>query len=184
MQLTDYSQPTPLVAKTLSALKPGRVLDIGSYEGRNALYLARLGWEVVAIDTDKTVLDTLQKIADAESLNVSTVVADVREYTPDKPFDVVLCLMVLHFLPEKDIAPTIARMQGYTRAGGINIVTAFTADNPIGTRPYLFPANSLRDFYKAWNIRECEKAYSSWVVPKGKTEPERYTVARLVAINS
>jgi tellurite methyltransferase len=179
MQFTDYSQPTPLVKDILTSVTPGRALDVGSYAGRNALYLARLGWEVTAIDTDMAVLDTAQ----AAATKIVTLQADVRSYQPKGQFDAVLCLMVLHFLPEHDIIPTITKMQEWTKPGGVHIVTAFTDSNPTGTRPYLFPSGRLEELYKSWHVVSYEEAYSSWIIPEGKTEPERYMVARLVAKN-
>lgn len=181
MQLTDYLQPTPLVKQVLSDRKPGKVLDIGSHEGRNALYLARLGWEVLAIDTDAAALAILQEAAQAEDLQISTVASDVRTYELEIAFDAVLSLMVFHFLPKEDITPTIQKVQEWTRPGGINLVTVFTDDNPAGTRPYLFPANALHHYYNNWNIKDYEETYSSWIIPEGKTEPERYSVARIAA---
>jgi len=181
IQLTDYTQPTPLVKDTLANISPGNALDIGSYAGRNALYLAHLGWDVTAIDTDATALDTLQATAAREKLNITTQQADVRKYHPKKQFDTIMCLMVLHFLLEHDVAPTIAKMQEWTKPQGIHIVTAFTDGNPPSTRPYLFPAGKLKELYENWHIISYEETYSSWIIPDGKTEPERYMVARLVA---
>ena len=114
-------------------------------------------------------------------MNIITKLADVREYNPDAPFDVVLSLMVLHFLSEQDFPTAIQRMQNWTKPGGTNIVTSFTNDNPIGTRTYLFEPNGLRDFYSDWKIAEYEESWSSYVLPPGKTVPERYMAARLVA---
>lgn len=181
MQLTDYNQPTPLVSQTLAHRKPGHVLDIGAYAGRNALYLARLGWEVTAIDTDKEVLAHLQAIADQEGLTVHTIVIDVCDYIPTTHFDAILALMILHFLPDYEIDPVIEKMQQWTNEGGINIVTAFTAENPVGTRPYLFPVDGLKESYGDWSMKQYEESCTSWVVPDGKVNPERYMAARLVA---
>ncbi|HSW81308.1 MAG TPA: methyltransferase domain-containing protein [Candidatus Saccharimonas sp.] len=180
-QFTDYTQPTPLVKNALANIPPGRALDIGSYAGRNALYLVHLGWEVTAIDTDAIALNTLQATAARGNLKITTRQADVRNYQPKDQFDAILCLMVLHFLPEQDIAPTIAKMQEWTKPQGTNIVTAFTDGNLPGTRPYLFPSGRLKELYKSWHITSYEETYSSWIIPEGKTEPERYMVARLVA---
>lgn len=181
VKLTDYSQPTPLVSQALSDVSPGRALDIGTYEGRNALYLARLGWEVVAIDNDQAPLDVLTEVAKDEGLNITTILTDVRGYKPTGSFDAILSLMVLHFLPEADIAQSISDMQDWTNPGGYNIITAFTADNPPALRPYLFPTDSLRIAYKGWRIESYEEAFTSWIIPEGKTEPERYMAARIVA---
>src|SRR5438876_11941422 len=108
-------QPTPLVKTALAGIKPGQVLNVGSFTGRNALYLARLGWEVTAIDTDAAVLKTLRETAASEHLPIIIQQADVRTYQPERQFDAILCLMVLHFLPEKDIMSTITNMQSWTK---------------------------------------------------------------------
>lgn len=181
MKLTDYSQPSPLVAKALAGTQPGKVLDVGSFEGRNALYLARLGWDVTAIDTDFDALETLRNIADAEGLSVTTVEVDIRYYETEMAFDAVLSLMVLHFLPDNDITPTINKMKKLTATGGLNVISAFTDANPKGTRLYLFPSGALKGHYTDWNIFDYEETYSSWIVPEGKTEPERYMSARIIA---
>jgi len=169
------------VSQVLSEVSPGRALDIGACEGRNALYLARIGWEVVAIDNNQAPLDALAKVAKDEGLNITTKLTDVREYKPTGSFDTVLSLMVLHFLPEADIAQSIRDMQNWTNPGGYNIITAFTADNPPALRPYLFPPDSLRITYEGWQIESYEETFTSWVIPNEKIEPERYIAARLVA---
>jgi hypothetical protein len=42
--------PNRFVEKELADLPPGRVLDLASGEGRNALWLAALGWQATAVD--------------------------------------------------------------------------------------------------------------------------------------
>jgi tellurite methyltransferase len=181
MQLTDYTKPTPIVSQYLGQVPAGQALDIGSFEGRNALYLARLGWSVIAIDTDEQALKVLQKVADNEGLHIVTKVIDVRDYQPTESFDAILSLMTLHFLPEEAINSTMAKMQSWTKQGGYNIVTVFTEENPSSTRPYLFPKGSLRRAYDDWNIISYKETHTSWIIPEGVTEPERYMAARLVA---
>ncbi|HNX50563.1 MAG TPA: hypothetical protein PKL08_10385, partial [Thermoanaerobaculaceae bacterium] len=45
------SDPSVLVRRALPFLPPpGRCLDLGGGEGRNAVFLARLGWAVVIAD--------------------------------------------------------------------------------------------------------------------------------------
>jgi tellurite methyltransferase len=182
--LTDYSRPTPLVVTALSEIAPGRALDTGSGEGRNSLYLARLGWEVVALDTDQQALGTLRATAKHEGLSITTEVADIRTFESEPGFDAVLSLMVLHFLPAADIAPAVARMQGWTKPGGLNVISAFTSDNPVGTRPYLFDPTGLRTFYADWETSVDEEAWTSYVLPPGQTEPVRYMAARLISRRS
>lgn len=175
------TKPARIVVDALAGVAPGRVLDIGAASGRTALYLARQGWEVTALDTDPAMVAALQDAASAESLPVTVLLQDVRKYMPESSFDVLLCLMVLHFLPEADIAPTIAKLQQWTKPGGVNIVSGFTTDNRADARPYLFPPDSLREYYRGWEIKHYEEEYTGWVMPEGKSEAERYMAGRLVA---
>ncbi|MGD1069841.1 MAG: methyltransferase domain-containing protein [Bryobacteraceae bacterium] len=53
----EYSQedfhrekPDAFLVETASALRPGKALDLGMGEGRNAIYLAQHGWDVTGLD--------------------------------------------------------------------------------------------------------------------------------------
>lgn len=52
-QATDLvwgSDPNRFVAAEFDTLPPGRALDLGAGEGRNAIWLASRGWQVTAVD--------------------------------------------------------------------------------------------------------------------------------------
>jgi len=56
----------------------GAVLDLGAGTGRVALYLARRGRTVVAVDNDPALVAELERRAAAEAVDVATVHADAR----------------------------------------------------------------------------------------------------------
>ena len=43
-------EPNPQLVAEIAGLAPGRALDVGCGEGADAIWLARRGWEVVAVD--------------------------------------------------------------------------------------------------------------------------------------
>lgn len=43
-------EPNRFVAEEFTGAPPGRALDLGAGEGRNAIWLASLGWQVTAVD--------------------------------------------------------------------------------------------------------------------------------------
>lgn len=49
--------PNRFVADRLADLPPGRAVDVAAGEGRNSIWLAERGWEVVAVDFSLTGLD-------------------------------------------------------------------------------------------------------------------------------
>jgi SAM-dependent methyltransferase len=84
------AEPHPLVAELAGPLPPGRALDLAAGEGRHALWLARRGWHVTAVDFSEVGLDKGRQAAEADGLAVEWVVADVRSYRPATAFDLVL----------------------------------------------------------------------------------------------
>lgn len=74
--------PSAFLVECLPTLEtdgdPPRGVDIACGIGRNALYLARLGWEVDAIDVSDVALQKLVAAAAEESLAINCVAADLE----------------------------------------------------------------------------------------------------------
>jgi SAM-dependent methyltransferase len=60
-----------------SALAPGRALDVGCGTGTQAVYLARLGWQVTGVDAVERALAQARRRADASEVSVRWVAGDV-----------------------------------------------------------------------------------------------------------
>lgn len=75
-----------------------RVLDVGCGQGRDALFIARAGHNVVGVDLSENGIDALYASAMRENLNIQGIVADIETFTPDGEFDVVLIHRTLHML--------------------------------------------------------------------------------------
>jgi SAM-dependent methyltransferase len=58
---------------------PGRALDIGCGSGRDAVYLAKRGWRVTAVDLVDAALAAGRQRADAEGVDVEWVKGDVGQ---------------------------------------------------------------------------------------------------------
>ena len=67
----------------LADLPPGRALDLGAGEGRNAVWLATRGWKVTAAYFSAVGLDKGRRLADARGVAVDWVRADVLGYQPE-----------------------------------------------------------------------------------------------------
>lgn len=96
--------PTPnrfLVAE-VAELPPGRALDLACGEGRNALWLARLGWRVTAVDFSEVAIAKARERARQERLDVDLVCADLVAYEPEREvYDLVLVLYLHVPAPER-----------------------------------------------------------------------------------
>jgi len=74
----------------------GRALDVACGDGRNAAYLARLGYDVEAIDASDVAIDALRAAARERGLRVTARVVDLeREPLPTGPYDVVVTMNFL-----------------------------------------------------------------------------------------
>ncbi|MCU1658367.1 MAG: Methyltransferase type 12 [Pseudonocardiales bacterium] len=85
-------RPNRWVEQEVAGLPPGRALDLACGEGRNALWLASLGWQVIAVDFSAVALDkgrTLEGSADSHP-PVEWVVGDATAYRPAHRVDLAL----------------------------------------------------------------------------------------------
>jgi 2-polyprenyl-3-methyl-5-hydroxy-6-metoxy-1,4-benzoquinol methylase len=55
--------PNGVLVTEVSDMVPGQALDIGCGEGGDALWLARRGWKVTALDISRTALERAAKAA-------------------------------------------------------------------------------------------------------------------------
>jgi cyclopropane fatty-acyl-phospholipid synthase-like methyltransferase len=108
-----------------------RALDLGSGPGRNALHLARLGYDVTAVDYAQAAVRELRGRAEAEGLALRAVCADLHDYElPAGAYDVVVAVTVLGLL-ERAVLPTLARrVVASVRPGGVLLVEEFGTSDP------------------------------------------------------
>lgn len=80
--------PNQFVEHELADLPPGRALDLAAGEGRNAIWLARQGWEVTAADFSQVALDKGRAVAGDRT--VRWVCADATTWTERSAYDLVV----------------------------------------------------------------------------------------------
>lgn len=78
------------------------VLDIGCGQGRDALFIARLGHHVTGVDQSASGISDLLHDAIAEKLDIEGVVADVCAFRPRRRYDVIIIDRTLHMLRAED----------------------------------------------------------------------------------
>lgn len=96
-------QPTSIFVDFFEQFGPpnARVLDVGCGQGRDALFIARLGHCVVGIDTSSNGIRDLNTTAKQDDLPIEGIVADVSTYEPKGAFDIILIDRTLHMLPKQ-----------------------------------------------------------------------------------
>ncbi|MFN2567409.1 MAG: hypothetical protein ABR499_20630 [Gemmatimonadaceae bacterium] len=143
-------QPDDAVVSALRAGADSRVLVAGAQDERSALYLAALGCEVTAIDTEQ---DALERVLDAAyeaglGGRVHAQIADLISWSPAAPLAAVVCApAALGDLTPAQRAHAIDVLQRATARGGVHLLhTAEPAD------PRRVPVDELRVRYGGWEV--------------------------------
>src|SRR5437868_63733 len=73
--------PNEFLARSADRLpKQGKALDLGAGEGRNALFLASLGLDVLAVDQSAVGMQKTQRRAQDRGLALHTQAADLNDF--------------------------------------------------------------------------------------------------------
>jgi len=94
------------------------VLDVGCGQGRDALFIARMGHRVIGVDHSPNGIRDLVNAAHQENLNIKGIVTDIVTFVPGEKYDIVLIDRTLHMLPEKERLEVLHRLIGSIRKGG------------------------------------------------------------------
>jgi tellurite methyltransferase len=178
-----------ILKETKSDFSNMSVLDAGCGEGKNAIFFAKEGATVKAIDISELALKNALKAWDDTSL-VQWECADIRRKDfLDKEFDLVISYGLLHCLSNEDeISKLILKLQNATKVGGIHLVCAFNdrlqdlSGHP-GFYPTLLGHEKLIQYYKKWDVAFSSDEILNEVHPHNNI-PHKHSLTRLIAIKN
>ena len=140
-------EPAALLVENRSLLpQGGKALDIGMGTGRNALYLASLGFQVRGIDVSAVAVAKCRQKAEELGLAIEAVVADLERYElPIEEYD----LIVNFYYLQRSLSPQIVAA---LKPGGLLVFESFTIDQlQFGWGPksadHLLHPGELRDMF-------------------------------------
>jgi ubiquinone/menaquinone biosynthesis C-methylase UbiE len=119
--------PNEFLANAASNLPKGKILCIAEGEGRNAVYLATHGYEVVAVDSSAVGLEKARKLAQERGVSIETIVADLAEFDiqPDSWDGIV---SIFAHLPPATRKQLHTKVVSGLRPGGVLILEAYRPD--------------------------------------------------------
>jgi 2-polyprenyl-3-methyl-5-hydroxy-6-metoxy-1,4-benzoquinol methylase len=147
--------PNAFLVEMTKGLKPGRALDVGMGQGRNTIYLAQQGWDVVGFDPAERAVAAADAQARAVGVKITTHVARAEDFDwGTSQWD----LIVLSYVDGREYVDLVRRA---LRPGGMVVLEAFHRDatktRPIGGA-VVFDSNELLKLYGGLRIVRYEDA--------------------------
>jgi 2-polyprenyl-3-methyl-5-hydroxy-6-metoxy-1,4-benzoquinol methylase len=144
------THPNRLLVEAVKNRKPGRALDIAMGQGRNALYLAKLGWDVTGFDVSKAGLDQAQRQAAQSGLTIhSSQMSDEEFDFGTEQWD----LIALIYPIEKR---SVYRVRQALKPGGIVVVEC--SHKEASDAPFEYDSNELLQIFTGFRILKYEDA--------------------------
>ena len=123
----ETGRPAAELVRVLSerVVPVGEVLELGCGTGADAIYLARQGFEVTAVDSSPTAVDRAHVRAEQEDVLARLVLADVFEFTRTSgQFDLVYDAGFYHFIRDYALSEFLDMMWRVTRPGSFYLALA------------------------------------------------------------
>ena len=181
---TYGTEPNAFLVSQKNYLKPGmKALAVADGEGRNGVWLAQQGLEVLSVDGSEVGLRKTRELAMSRGVAIRTELAELTEWEwPRNEFDMVVAIFI-HF-PTEYRARMHENMLGALKPGGLLILEAFTPEQleyKTGGPPIvemLYTADMLRNDFKAGEILSLQEALTDLQEGPGHRGPA--AVVRLV----
>ena len=179
--------PHPLIIKLTNNLqKNSTILDLGSGEGNDSIYLAKKGFKVTAVDFSEKCIQKTKQFAEQNNLNIKTVNSKIKSYLEYHTyFDAIICINSLQFINPKEIQETLDLIKSRTNQKGFNVISSFIAQNEVMKKKakwnemYLFDKGELKKLYQNWNIIFYEEKLGDWESHGGT--PHKHYIVNLIA---
>ena len=165
-------EPSAFLTRAIQGLNPGKALDVAMGQGRNAVFLARQGWEVTGYDVSEVGLATAGESAAKAGVTIHTA----RKTHQDFDFGTEQWDLIAMVFPgaSMDDEPLLKRIRASLKPGGMVVVEQFNAPPVEGAKG---PANALFKTFQDFRVVRYEDVVdrSDW----GKTNAR---IGRIAAI--
>lgn len=181
---TYGTEPNAFLVSQKDYFKPGmKALAVADGEGRNGVWLAQQGLEVVSVDGSEVGLRKARELAKSRGVTIRTELAELTNWVwPENEFDIVVAIFI-HFPPEHR-ARMHEKMLGALRPGGLLLLEAFTPEQleyKTGGPPVaemLYTAEVLRKDFTGGEIVRLEEGLTE--LQEGPGHRGKAAVVRLV----
>lgn len=141
------------------APRPGRALDIGCGTGRDAVYLAKRGWQVTAVDFSEQALANARRRAAEEGTKVDWVQGDVGRLDQlglEPGYNLVYDFGCIQGLPDAAKQGAAAGLTRLAAPGATFLMFAFRAGRRIFLPPGLDESDIVALLGDGWELEQTE----------------------------
>lgn len=146
-------------------VKPYKILDIGCGEGKDAVFLAKNGYDVTAFDISDIGIQKAKSLAEIHGVTVDFFKADIKDFRIEADYDIIFSSGVLHYVPLDLRQSLINNLKEHTKIGGINVLNVFVR------KPFIQPAPDMEKEelqVDIWKSGELFTYYYDWLLHKNE----------------
>jgi len=183
----DYvygTEPNEFLKAQSHSLPSGKIISLCEGEGRNAVYLAKQGYEVTGVDSSSVGLAKARKLADREGVSISTELADMGDFAIEPAsWDGVVSIFC--HIPPSMRAELHRQVVAGLKPGGVLILEAYTPEQlALGTggpkiATLTMTAEALKNELEGLEIEYLQELERD--VVEGKLHTGKGAVVQLVA---
>ena len=162
-------KPIPFLVENSHLLPKGKVVDIAMGEGRNGVYLATQGFDVLGLDISEKGLKKAHNLAKKNNTTIETKVVDLENYQlQPNSYDVIVCTYYM----DRDL---YRQFESALKPGGMIVVETYNIDYlkyAKFSRKWALDTNELLDLFKGLRVIRYQdfddglEAYSSIIAQK------------------
>ena len=123
-------EPAQFLVENIGLLPRGRALDVAMGSGRNAIYLAKLGFEVEGVDSSREAIEEALALAREQGVFIRARVEDLEKipHFEEGAYDLVICFNYL----QRSLMP---QMKNWVKPGGMLVYETFIVDHVMFGKP-------------------------------------------------
>lgn len=121
------TEPNEFLAENFNQIPKGKVLSLAEGEGRNAVFLARQGYSVTAVDGSIVGLNKAKKLAEDNGVTIETIHADLADFDlGENKWDGIIS--IFNPLPSSLRKQIYKQVESALRPNGVFLLEAYTPD--------------------------------------------------------
>ncbi|MBT3363336.1 MAG: class I SAM-dependent methyltransferase [Chloroflexi bacterium] len=122
--------PSAFLVENIGILPKGRAFDVAMGDGRNAVYLAKAGYDVHGVDISAEAVEAALSLAVNVGVDINAEVGDLENgyRIEENAYDLIVCFNYLH-------RPLIPQIRAGLKTGGFVVYETFIVDQAGFGRP-------------------------------------------------